>query len=230
MRAIARREAWGPGSLIRPRLRLAATRAGYRIGFSGFVRLGPVVKTILSFFLLASASCLFAQGDDTAVPPDLAAARAHYQDALANVRKQYLQELEKLKADAVVENNSELIAAVSKEIESLGGSDTSPASAGTDLDGTEQPTNESLTARLTNTTWAWDGDQTFTLLAGGNAKWSQANAPTMTWKVVGAAPPIITGISPNGDKYRMIVDADLLSGKLFQGTKPVRITARVSPK
>jgi hypothetical protein len=185
------------------------------------------MKTILTLFLLACAPFTYAQGTDTNIPPDLAAARTRYQDALTNVKNRYLQELQKLKADAVVENNSELVDAVTKEIASLGGTDTGSADAGADLDGTEGPTIESLTARLTNTTWAWFNDQTITFLRNGMAKWSNIAAATFTWSVVSASPPTIQGKSGDGTAYKMVLDANLRTGQIFQGTLPERTTARI---
>jgi hypothetical protein len=185
------------------------------------------MKTILKVLLLACSPFALAQGADTNVPPDLAAARAHYQDALDDAKRRYLQALEKLKADAVVANDSELVSAVSKEIAAMGGNDTGPTDAASDLDGTEAPTIESLTARLTNTTWAWFNDQTLTFLRDGMAKWSDIGAATFTWSVVGASPPTIEGKSGDGTAYKMVLDANLRAGQIFQGTLPVRATARI---
>jgi hypothetical protein len=150
---------------------------------------------------------------------------------LARDKKDYLQQLAQLKADAVSTNNSGLAAAVSQEITSMGGTDTGGTNvAGDGLGGTDEPTIESITARLVNTTWAWNGGETFTLLPDGRAKWSGTAAATMTWKVVGSSPPKVEGIAQNGNKYKMTLDADLQSGKLIEGTSAVRITARIDAK
>jgi hypothetical protein len=179
------------------------------------------MKIILQIVLLAYGPFVFAQGAGTA-PPDLAAARARYQEALASVKKQYLKELEQLKANAVVENNSELVAAVSKEIEAMGGNDT-----GSDVDEGEAPTIESLTTRLTNTTWVWFKWETVTFLRDGTAKWSGVDAATFTWSVVDASPPTIEGKSGDGTAYKMVLDANLRAGQVFQAGQPDRVTARV---
>jgi len=121
-----------------------------------------------------------------------------------------------------VENNSELVAAVSKEIEAMGGNDT-----GSNLDGSAAPTIDSLTARLTNTTWVWFKWETVTFLRDGMAEWSGVAAATFTWSVVNTSPPTIEGKSGDGIAYKMVLDANLHSGQVFQEGQPDRITARV---
>jgi len=184
------------------------------------------MKIILPAFFLAVAPLVLAQGADTNMPPELAALRARYQDGMASLKKRYLQELQQLEANAVATNNPVLATAVSQEITSMGGTDTT---VGQLDDSTDSPI-EDIKAKLVNTTWAWNGGETFILLPNGKAKWSGADAPTMTWKVVGSSPPVVTGIAHNGAKYRMTLDDDLRSGKLFEGTASVRITARIDPK
>ena len=193
------------------------------------MRLGSrIVKIILKVLLIvACAPLAFAQEADTTVPPDLAAARAHYQAALDDAKRRYLQELEKLKADAVVENNSELIDAVAKEFTAMGGTDTTLAAAASGLDGTEAPTIEGLKERLTNMTWVWYKWETITFLRDGMAKWSGDGSNSFTWSVVSVSPPTIAGKSGDGRAYKMVLDANLRTGEIFQDKAPERTTARV---
>jgi hypothetical protein len=181
------------------------------------------MKIILRFIFLAYAPLLFAQGTG-AVPPDLAAARARYEDALATAKKRYIQELTRLKSDAVVANDSELVTAVSNEIESLGGTETaSPATAMDDLDG---PTAESITEKLIGTTWVWWGSETITLLHDGTAKWSGNGAAVFTWKVISASPPVIEGKAWDGSPFKMTLDANLRAGTFSDKSSTVRATSR----
>jgi len=192
-----------------------------------FTRLqATLMKRILSALLLACSPLVLAQGTDTVALNDLAAARQRYKNAIAHDTQNYLHELEQLKASASLTGDSTLAAAVRTETASLAG--TGPARNG--LDENDLSSADGLKERLINTTWVWNRKETITLLPDGMAKWNLNGAESFTWRVAGTTPPVIAGTTPKGKSYRMAIDADLKTGKVFEGTLPGRITSQITAR
>jgi hypothetical protein len=169
------------------------------------------IKGILGAGLVASSPFALAQEAITSAPTEVLEARAHYERAIAAatkpIRERYLAELEQLKTTAYDTKNFDLAIAVGQEIALMG--------TGT-ADENLSP-EDSVIERLTNTTWVWGQGQTITLLPGGKARCSNAAAAAFTWKLSGAAPPVIEGKTADGVKFWINLDATLRTGNVIQG-------------
>jgi hypothetical protein len=207
------------------------------------------LKILLNAFLIANAPLIFAQSAETTTPPALAAARAQYNNALADDTRIYLTKLARLNAYASRTGDATLGLAVRREIASvvasqspvpnrhsstsIVGNRSTVADTGSKSRETPAKTISSvgdLESNLLNSTWVWYRWETFKLLPHGKAQESAIPAPTMTWEVDSYSPPVITGTTPTGIKYTMSLDSDLQSGTIKDGDGPGRITARVPAK
>jgi len=173
------------------------------------------LKAVIAVAVLASAS---PRGAESAVPPELSAARAKYAAALeaaqTPVRARYASDLQAIKARALAARNLELAVAVDEELKTV--------SAG----GAVQQT---LRERLIDTTWVWWQSETVTFLRNGKLRWSIDENEVWTWQVTDQSKRIVEGRNVRGVTYRFVFDEDLKAGTLVQDKGKPRPTQRLSP-
>ena len=167
----------------------------------------PTAIAILSFASVSLAA-------DTPLPPELVAARARYDAAVAAamkpVRDKYIAEIQQIKSRALFDKNAKLAVAIDEELKSM--------------------TGGSLKQALANSTWLWWETETITFLNNGKARWSRDGKDSFTWKVSNDDERKIVGETAKQDTFTIIFTPELTEGTLTEGNATARQVKRIKSK
>ncbi len=89
-----------------------------------------------------------------------------------------------------------------------------------------QTATGSLQERLSNSAWAWNPQETITLLPSGMAKWSFDNSESFTWHVTSETDRVVEGKTSKGANFKLTFDAGLQTAKLWEGGQGERLSRR----